>query len=846
MTIGLEGNLGQIIGEVLGEFEKLDQAVNRVKNDVTELNPAMRSLAESGVSAANAWAKAATAIERAANAASRMPRGPLAMPAPGTPQTAAEVVANARANRGSMPTAISVPELTGPTQPYQPQGGSASNMPVLWQSQSRDAQPVGQPFTPYGAYGPSRPPRGPGTALVPFSPLGGGGGDSGEPPRRGGGYTTSGDPYDGPYGGPVQPYGGTGRNGEPIDLEPPSRAQSWIYGGGPERAWNWRPRRHRHSWQTTAMESGVVAYGGYEAGKHVVDLSAEASQLKAGLRGEGFTDKQVKAAYDEAFKVQQKVRGSDVLGNLQLLSEIQSSVQNADEAMKLLPVFAKYKVALSTLGRSSGAEMLALIKLADETNRVGSIDPKTGKWDVDLPKLDHYLKTIVTATGQTYGNVDPQQMLLWQRNLNWSGQNLPDDAIFQNLALIQALGASRAGRGLFAVEQQWAAGQMSQVSADMAIQFGLIKGGGTAKTNPHVKVKGFGTYMVAPDGWAPGVSEQLRTHPQQFLLETLVPHLDTWIRAHIPGYDRMTPAQKSYEEIRLGSAISSRDPARAYLGELVSLRGQVDRDVERGQELMRHDVAKRMTEKNAKVDLSAFGGAWQAFELALGNAALQPAIAALNALTGDLNSLSDWARKNPDGAKKALEGLAAGVGAFAAGSAAALAMGVLTGPGGFIAVAAGIEALGHSLTSMPPWLIHIISGAAAGGMVAGAPGAAVGAGVGAAVAISGSPTMNKKLPSGASPTNWLLGGPFGPELQWMQDHWLHASKPAAPMGTNNGQPVAVHVTGGQVDSRVTNPGDLVHGVASGIANQSNRPPSGVTGHDLRIDLGSAYAGFHNR
>ena len=98
---------------------------------------------------------------------------------------------------------------------------------------------------------------------------------------------------------------------------------------------------------------------------------------------------------------------------------------------------------------------------------------------------------------------------------------------------------------------------MSQAAADMAIQFGMIKGGGTAKTNPNIKVKGFGTYVVMPEGWAPGVSDELRKHPQGFALDYLLAAPRHLSGKEHPEFRQDDTETAEFEETRLGSAIAS-------------------------------------------------------------------------------------------------------------------------------------------------------------------------------------------------------------------------------------------------------------------------------------------------
>ena len=537
----------------------------------------------------------------------------------------------------------------------------------------------------------------------------------------------------------------------------------------------------------------------------------------ANLRAQGFSQEQAKQAYKEAFDIQGNVRGSDVMGNLRLLADLKATTQSASESLELLPAFAKLQVDLGRFGRAGEGELIASIKGAEEKGAIGKVDPRTGKFVVDEKSLTGYLNAQLAAVAITRGQVDPEMLLQFQRNLNWVAPNLSDEQLIaRNLAAIQAMGASRAGRGLFALEQQWGAGQMAQAAVDMAIGFGLIKGGGTAKTNPNIKAKGFGTYVVMPEGWAPGVSDMLRTDPQGFALKYLLPHLDTYLQKNIPGFDKLSAPQKAFEEIKLGSAISSRDPARAYLGELIQLRGLIERDTQAYEDAMKRPLDSLLTTNNGQVDLQAFTASMQAFQIAVSGPAIQQVIGTLNGVTGSLNGLGTWANQHATATAygmSALEGAVIGLGA-GAGLAALLALG---GPGGAIAaIGLGVGLALPALREFSTYLAKAFPG-------------------------TFGPEITKKMQQAPPP---LFTGLVGVGVDGNAPG-AATSQPHAPVLGAGGASVPVHITGGNVNANVTNPGDLTTGIAGGLSRSSLDPPTGVTGHDFRIDPMSIWKGQSN-
>lgn len=856
IELALKGGLGEQIDKVLSQFEKLDETINRGRDSINNFTGATAAAAREAGNLADAWrgvarataaaAREADRVRTAAGAAGAPPSAAAARREPASPaplvrlptptETGRRTIAAAMTGAGgiirgepnSMPVGSDEPRLlTGPTEPLR-LTGPRTNALVPYRSTSTDFDTVGRPYTPYGGYSPTRPPRSPaGGALVPYA---GGAGAGGDEPPGGGGFTLNGGPYR-PEGGPIVPY-----SDRPIPLS-----------GGPyadRLAWDGQymmggPRKIGHG---DPVMAGIVAAVGAETIKSTIARNADVQNIEAGLRAQGFAKTQIGNAYKEAFSTMETVTGTSVTGNLRLLADLQATFQNAKESLALLPKYAKMQVELGRFGQSGESEMQALIKASEEVGAVGQVNPKTGKFEINRTKLDSYLKSVMAAVAITRGQVDPRMLLQFQRSANWVSPNLPySELIARNLALAQAMGASKAGRGLFATEQQWAAGQMSEAAVNEAIQFHLIRGGGNAKTNRNVKVKGFGTYVVMPNGWAPGVSHMLRTNPQGFLTGYLVPHLDGWLEKHIHGFDRMNPRQRAFQEIRLGSALASRDPARAYFAELIELRGLIERDQIAWNKAMKRNLGKLLTGKNAEVQIEGLTAALEGLQIAAGKPAMKQVLTVLHGVTGGLDGLSTIANAHPGVTKAALDGIAAAIAGLGVGSAAYVAMLALSGPAGLLAaVAAGIVGLTEAATSLDKYLQHKWPSV-----------------------FTDKPLRQIEKKGLAMPWWWPefmapKGAPHLAAPRWLPGHneverllgwdptkdWHTVSNAPVLPHHRNHDPVPVHVVSGDVNAHL-DPHESAHSMSQILGHHMNQPPNGRSGYDATVTPWGAYSGLDN-
>jgi hypothetical protein len=786
VEIALKG-IGPQLAKVIEDFKALDQVMSGVNRTLSGLGDAMRLISRESAGISRSWKDIAASASKFA-AATRGAAGT-------TGRTGSAGGAGEPAAGGVLSRAL---------VPYLPPG-----LPAPYRSGSRDYTLQGTPYTPYGGYGISAPQRPSGGLPVPYAASPGGGGP-------GTGFTLNGGPYGPPYEGAVVPYQGQGRQ-IPLNYRPDS--MPW------DQRWMMRPGG-------TGGDPFVGTVGAGLGLKMVGDsikLTAEYQNVLAGLRAQFNSQDMVNKASQQAFAVQRAIAGSDVMGNLRLLGDIMATTQSAEESLKLLPAFAQMQVWLGRFGKAGEPEMIAAIKGAEESGQLGKVDPTTGKFALNQASLDRYLKTVLAATVVTRGQVDPQAILQFQRAANWVTPNVdPEVMIGQNLAMMQALGSSRAGRGIFAVEQQWAAGQMSQAALKLATDpiLALVKGGQNLKANPYVAEKAFGTYIVKPEGWEPGVSEKLRTDPQGFLM-LLVGKLDNYLTQKIQGFSTMSPEQKGMMEIAYGSAISSRDPARAYLGELIQLRGLIDRDRTAMQNQMTSQTQQFLTENNAAVNMQAMAAALQALQIAATTPAMKQVIDGLNSVSGGLNAMSAWASSHAEATKIGLDAVTASLAVMGGASLVKFALALGPVPTLLAGVAGGTVAFTAALQKLDGWLKTAFPGV-----------------------FTNAPLHEIQTQGGVKLPWWapLPNGPGGREAAppWVSRTWHELGMgsaqgaPNAPIASDSGA-IRVHVDN-QVPVHVVNMGDAAHPVASGIANLMNAPNSGTLGHDSRIDAGGAWVG----
>lgn len=807
VSIIMESNAGRQVGELSKQFESLNQIIKSVQVSVKELESGMKTVGRAGATAATEWRNAAAAMERAAVAAKEASRS---MPKPGVASEVENAAIPGQRSRRSGSTS----NRSSPAGTYQ------SGTTIEGELAPGPRAPAGllayEATQTYGA-GEKTFVRSPSwRTMEPFvSP------ESNEP-----NFTLHGDPYT-PYNGTrelvTSKLFGTGETG-PMNL---GELPPWERASLPPL--NMPNRKQVHTFANETVQGlAIPDFMGFEILKHLYEAQMPIGEVEAGMMGQGFSPAQAQRALKAAFDTQQKVKGTSVGGNLSLTSKIMAVTQDPEAALSLTPDFAQLGVMLDSFGQGEeGNQLMAAIRAGEFRGVLTHFNEKTGKDDIDPDKLKPFLHQVMAADFVTHGDIGPTKILQMLRSGSYASAMLNDQALFaDSMAFMMAMGPARAGSGLLGFSQQFSSGRMSQAGAQMLIDMGVIHGGGTAKHNPYLRPMGPGQMMMLPGAMDQDKQNQARDQPVEFIMSYMLPKIREY-NAKVLGkaYTGADHDRKSQMDWALWAQLSSRIPGGNYGIEAQRNYPLMQRDRTALTGAMNRDIVGIENENNPMIAQKAFTASLNAFQIALGQSSLKNAMDALNYMSKILNEYSDWARKNPEGTKTALKLFAEGLAAFGVGTAAAGALSVLTGKGGLFALSFGIESLGHSLTSLPGWLIDAVAGAAGGYRAAGPLGAVLGA-VGAPAVhdmYDYAHTPESQIPRHRDPftaSGWTGTGPVPPEIKFPKGQ-MPVVPPAPSLDKNTTIKGDVNIDGKKMG---TWQGKV-------MGNNASKPVTGPTGFD---------------
>jgi len=738
--IDLIANEAKVVGPLKAMFDLMEKVEGATKSAQNSLNEMVSSLRGAGRDANSL----AVAMERVAKAAKEAARaGPIGGGSAGRTGAAAAAGATAQAERVAAASALA-------NRP-----ASASQALLTYESSSRALVPFGSSQRarasggPLMLSGPQSYPMltGPQAPLMLAGPQGGGGGlvatgrgygqgsqqygpfagNAGRPFMPGpGGFAN---PYAGPSSGPT-----INMAGQVIPPAPPLPPLPPLPPSGSPSPFR-LPKFNRHKIHqasvSAATEMAVPAYVGFEALKSVFDPTVDKDAALAGLMTQGFTLDQVQQAYKQAQTTQQKVRGSGVISNIEITSMLMANTQDAGAAIAATPDYARLGVALAATGHGDEMKDLQAAMGSAELRGIMFKKDASGKEVPNPEGLGLFLRENLAANAMSHGRIGPAQINQFLKSGGISAGTMTDQALFaDSLPLMLAMGPARAGTALQGFGMQFSAGRMSEAAVNLLSEMGIVK------DRKAVRKVGMGQFMLKPGAMADGDVENARNTPAAFIMDRLLPQIDSWLTKNYgERFTKGDDKTRVQYEAAAFQQIASRIPGGNEMAETMRNNPLIFRDREAFKKTMGRNIEDIQDANNPKITEKALSSAFEAFKISLGDAAMKPAIDMLNGFTGALNKMADWAKANPDGAKAALEGLAIGVAALGVGTAAAAAMALMTGPGGFVALAVGIEALGGSIKAIPKFVLDAASGAVVGGgagfAVGGPVGAAIGAGAGA-------------------------------------------------------------------------------------------------------------------
>jgi hypothetical protein len=862
VTIAMQGGLSKAILKIAEDFEKLDQALNNTKARVDSLETGLKRLVSVGDAAAAAWSKAAAAMERAAAAVAKGPApgwsqppqagtvggGRRAQSAATAAAAAAAVTAAQIANRslpvpysgGPGPARGRFPDEGGPTIPL-PYGTGRGIVPY----QSAPPSSGYQPTQPEYFEGDIIPPAYPGSRI----PIGGAGG--------GGGMV--------PPGGPGGP-GGAGGGGQQLPLN------SYTY----------QPGQGPNLKQMGALNTLLPDYLGFEFLKHNWEEAAKFDAEKSFLVAQGFTKEQANLAGTQAIDLQKKVGAFTPEAGLHLINKLMNVTQDKNVALdpKLQEQYAKTSVVLSGYGHGGELGEIDAAIRGGEFRGVLTHEGKDGKPEIDTAGLTNFLKQLSAMAAISGGDIGPSKVLTAMRAMGTAGSIISPAELTRMMALMIASGSAKAGSNLQAFEQQFMAGRMSEGAANLLTQMGIITGGPNAKHNPELLKMGIGQFLMLPGAMDPKLQMMAATDGSQFITQVLLPKFVKAAKKDFgPNYENADEKGKLVYETKYASMVASRIGGGVHMAESIRNLFLMERDEKAAEEAMKRNLYENQKNNNPLFQSQSLGAANQSFSISLGEATMEPAAHALNALTSALNGLATWTTTHEELTKTGLEALAGALIALGAVGFVALSAslggltGILIGIGAAAGAATnGLSNLDNFLHTKLGWLLGTPEEMAKQKESMDKNGVTlpwwlplpsrdtVRGGVGAVKQFFGFDGVDTSAPGGRSAgPGWApFGGLLGPSpYPPYQDYGIPAgqglpfsaaapgggksaspigSGPSGPSGTNS-DPIVVHVQN-QISE---------HGIAAGVSTRQsimfNKPPGGYTGTDPRMDPIGAMNGW---
>lgn len=392
----------------------------------------------------------------------------------------------------------------------------------------------------------------------------------------------------------------------------------------------------------------------------------EVQHRAAQLRLAGFSPAQVEAARQAAFQTQRNLPGTGVETNLEIIRDLFSVTQNANEAMRFMPQFAKMGAILGAEGQGDQVKELFDAMRAGELR--GALS-KPGSNELDPARFQKFIEGLTTAVVGTAGRVTPRDYASLLQQAGVGGVRLSDEFLLTEApALMMAMKSIRAGTAISSFNQS-EFGRLFKPYGQEQERIGLIAPGGF-----HVGSHAGGGGTITP-GALRG-QELAQTNP--FLWITRV--VEPLIRADIAR--------------RTGTAaVNMQDPKAVLNAELTELyrlfpRATITREFEDllrnramflryAQALGPHGPMKPqqffqdLQSNDVQIHLTALGEAIKAFGAALSGPAQQTLVKYLDELTAAFNKMAAWAQAHPKMAHQLVE-VAAGL------TAVAVALGTLS------------------------------------------------------------------------------------------------------------------------------------------------------------------------
>ena len=270
--------------------------------------------------------------------------------------------------------------------------------------------------------------------------------------------------------------------------------------------------------------------------------------------------------------------------------------------------------------------------------------------NISSETLQGFLHNVINTTLVTGGRIGPAEQLQFLKSSGLGGAMLSDSSLFADaIAPILSMGAARAGTGVQAFAQQFAAGKMSDAGAAILEQMGLLHIPAGHDIDEYKS--GIGQYRFPPSvltGY-----EQARTNPTDWIMQVLLPGIDRYM-AQANGKAPANDQELLGNRMAGAAAVASRIPGGNLIGDIIRNFALIQRD---RQAIATGDTRDYWanSQTDPRVKMQALGAALNGLFAALSGPVMDTMIGIIKNLTSALNAMSSWAQGHPETAGRIIE-----------------------------------------------------------------------------------------------------------------------------------------------------------------------------------------------
>lgn len=578
--------------------------------------------------------------------------------------------------------------------------------------------------------------------------------------------------------------------------------------------------------------SAMAGIGILRGMARLVDLSDKLYRNQLRLRQMGMNAGDAFRVDRAALNAQMRYPTVSAAGSAGVSTKLFTTFGSAARVNAALPATDRAEAILENMGVGGASSLGYLIKAIEISG--GAFKRVNGQEQFSVSQYKKALDIFLRAQVVTGGLLTPAQIFQATKMAGPAAGLQTIKAYVDTMAeAVQQMGP-RGGRGMNMVYKQMMGGMVGRTYLEGMEQLGIVRSGGVkwfqGSSQGSIKPGALlGGDVLNKDGLFAWVSK--------VLIPDLVKHGKTTLKQQLAAVYQIFGATTS--EALIANMIQNK-PAYERTAQMIE-------DAPGASGILKSQL------KGEKASLLQLKNAWGSFLEVAGLPLIKPAVRMIHDLTGAIVHLENWAIAHPKlmgDIDKTL--VALGVSLVALGSAAVIgALATLAGPTGLLfALGAGITALAAAFNSVPPWLLHFMLGAVAGGAagsVIPGVGTAAGALIGGATGLIGgssAPVAYIDHKTGKVAWRTLPNGPTVPGESDAIKRYLASLRAAQQPGAGSlplpppwvPAPPAhsgYSDAGGAHPVYVVNGRDIANGVSQHQAKGLQANHTSSTGHNLR-------------